>query len=109
MIRSMTAFARRDIKGEWGNAAWELRSVNQRYLETYIRLPEQFRSLEPVIRERLRSRLTRGKVECNLRFELDGANRGELILNEQLVRQLISAANWVKNYSHEGEINPLEI
>ncbi|STQ47031.1 YicC-like family, N-terminal region [Ewingella americana] len=68
MIRSMTAYARREIKGDWGSAAWELRSVNQRYLETYIRLPEQFRSLEPVIRERLRSRLTRGKsnVTCVL-------------------------------------------
>jgi uncharacterized protein (TIGR00255 family) len=64
MIRSMTAYARREIKGEWGSAAWELRSVNQRYLETYFRLPEQFRSLEPVVRERIRSRLTRGKVEC---------------------------------------------
>ncbi|VTR19040.1 YicC-like family, N-terminal region [Serratia fonticola] len=61
MIRSMTAYARREIKGEWGSAAWELRSVNQRYLETYIRLPEQFRSLEPVIRERIRGRLTRAK------------------------------------------------
>ena len=71
MIRSMTAYARREIKGEWGSAAWELRSVNQRYLETYIRLPEQFRSLEPVIRERIRGRLTRGKVE--LMQALDGA------------------------------------
>lgn len=44
MIRSMTAYARREIKGEWGSAAWELRSVNQRYLETYFRLPEQFRN-----------------------------------------------------------------
>lgn len=95
MIRSMTAFARRDIKGEWGVRPG-LRSVNQRYLETYIRLPEQLRSLEPVVRERIRARLTRGKVECNLRFELDGANRGELILNENLARQIISAANWVK-------------
>ena len=62
MIRSMTAYARREIKGDWGSAAWELRSVNQRYLETYFRLPEQFRSLEPVVRERIRARLTRGKV-----------------------------------------------
>lgn len=38
MIRSMTAYARREIKGDWGSAAWELRSVNQRYLETYFRL-----------------------------------------------------------------------
>ena len=68
MIRSMTAYARKEINANWGNASWELRSVNQRYLETYIRLPEQFRSLEPIIRERLRSRLTRGKVECNLRL-----------------------------------------
>ncbi|PHM72704.1 YicC/YloC family endoribonuclease [Xenorhabdus kozodoii] len=109
MIRSMTAFARRDIKGSWGNAAWELRSVNQRYLETYIRLPEQFRSLEPVIRERIRSRLTRGKVECNLRFELDTLAQGSLILNEKLAKQLVEAASWVKQQSNEGEINPVDI
>ena len=68
MIRSMTAYARREIKGEWGSATWEMRSVNQRYLETYFRLPEQFRSLEPVVRERIRTRLTRGKsnVRCVL-------------------------------------------
>ena len=58
-----------------GQRSPELRSVNQRYLETYIRLPEQFRSTEPVIRERIRGRLTRGKVECNLRFELDPARK----------------------------------
>ncbi|MBD1227508.1 YicC/YloC family endoribonuclease [Xenorhabdus griffiniae] len=109
MIRSMTAFARRDIRGDWGNAAWELRSVNQRYLETYIRLPEQFRSLEPVIRERIRSRLTRGKVECNLRFELDTFAQNSLILNEKLAKQLVQAASWVKQQSNEGEINPVDI
>ena len=59
-----------------------MRSVNQRYLETYFRLPEQFRSLEPVVRERIRTRLTRGKVECTLRFEPDASAQGELILNE---------------------------
>jgi uncharacterized protein (TIGR00255 family) len=105
----MTAYARREIKGDWGSAAWELRSVNQRYLETYIRLPEQFRSLEPVIRERLRSRLTRGKVECNLRFDLDPSAQSTLQLNEKLAKQLVAAAQWVKMQSDEGEINPLEV
>ncbi|EPL8094223.1 YicC/YloC family endoribonuclease [Morganella morganii] len=109
MIRSMTAFARQEVKRPWGTAAWELRSVNQRYLETYIRLPEQLRSLEPVIRERLRQRLTRGKVECNLRFDLNSNAQSGLNMNEDLAKQLVAAANWVKNYSHEGEINPLEI
>ncbi len=109
MIRSMTAYARRETKGSWGSAAWELRSVNQRYLETYIRLPEQFRSLEPVIRERIRQRLTRGKIECNLRFDADPSTQTDLILNEQLARQLVKAANWVKMQSDEGEINPVDI
>lgn len=109
MIRSMTAYARREIKGNWGSAAWELRSVNQRYLETYIRLPEQFRSLEPVVRERLRTRLTRGKIECNLRFELDPSAQSSMILNEKLAKQLVEAANWVKMQIDEGEINPLEV
>ncbi|UDQ75840.1 YicC family protein [Pectobacterium brasiliense] len=109
MIRSMTAYARREIKGNWGSAAWELRSVNQRYLETYLRLPEQFRSLEPVARERIRARLTRGKIECNLRFELDPSAQSALILNEKLAKQLINAANWVKMQSDEGEINPVDI
>ncbi len=103
MIRSMTAYARREIKGEWGSATWEMRSVNQRYLETYFRLPEQFRSLEPVVRERIRTRLTRGKVECMLRFEPDASAQGELILNEKLAKQLVSAANWVKMQSDEGK------
>ncbi|VAY02164.1 hypothetical protein ARADI_0046 [Arsenophonus endosymbiont of Aleurodicus dispersus] len=109
MIHSMTAFARRDIKVECGSAAWELRSVNQRYLETYIRLPEQFRSLEPVIRERLRARLIRGKVECSLLFELSSYQQSKLVLNEELANQLIRTANWIKKISGEGEINPLEI
>ncbi|WAT00545.1 YicC/YloC family endoribonuclease [Rouxiella chamberiensis] len=109
MIRSMTAYARREIKGNWGSAAWELRSVNQRYLETYIRLPEQFRSLEPVIRERVRARLTRGKVECNLRFDLDPSAQGTLQLNEKLAKQLVEAAQWVKMQSDEGEIDPLDV
>ena len=109
MIRSMTAYARRETKGNWGSASWELRSVNQRYLETYIRLPEQFRGLEPVIRERIRSRLTRGKVEVSLRFDADPTAQSELILNEKLATQLVQAANWVKLQSDEGQINPVDI
>ncbi|WP_275553271.1 YicC/YloC family endoribonuclease [Mixta sp. Marseille-Q2659] len=109
MIRSMTAYARRETKGEWGSAAWELRSVNQRYLETYIRLPEQFRSLEPVIRERLRNRLTRGKIECSLRFDADPSAQSALILNQALAKQLLEAAQWVKQQNADGAIDPVDI
>ncbi|MCO6545711.1 MAG: YicC family protein [Gilliamella sp.] len=110
MISSMTAYARKELNQSWGTASWELRSVNQRYLETYIRLPEQFRSLEPMIRERLRNRLTRGKVECNLRFELDpAAQNQELSLNKDLAKQILNAANWVQTEHQSGQVNPIDV
>lgn len=109
MIRSMTAYARHEVKGEWGGASWELRSVNQRYLETYIRLPEQFRGLEPVIRDKLRQRLTRGKIECTLRFEVSAETRVELQLNKLLALQVIQSAEWIKEQTKDGQIHPLEI
>ena len=110
MISSMTAYARKEINQSWGTASWELRSVNQRYLETYIRMPEQFRTLEPIIRERLRGRLTRGKIECNLRFELDPASQHqELSLNEDLAKQVLSAVNWIKTEYKSGDVNPIDV
>ncbi|OAN16989.1 hypothetical protein A3K86_08625 [Photobacterium jeanii] len=109
MIHSMTAYARREVKGDWGSAVWEIRSVNQRYLETYLRMPEQFRGLEPVLRERFRKRLARGKVECNLRFEANTAASNELSINEELAKQVIKAAQWVKDTAGEGNINPFQV
>jgi uncharacterized protein (TIGR00255 family) len=108
MIHSMTAFARQDTKADWGNATWEIRSVNQRYLETYIRMPEHLRSLEPILRERFRKRLQRGKVECNLRFEALNSE-SSLTIDQKLATQVIEQANWVINQAGSGQINPLDI
>ncbi|QBG36175.1 YicC/YloC family endoribonuclease [Litorilituus sediminis] len=109
MIHSMTAFARFEVKGDWGNAVWEIRSVNQRFLETYFRLPEQFRGIEPLLRERFRKQLNRGKVECHLRFNANPAAKGELTLNEKLAKQLIQHANWVNEQTLNSQVNPLEV
>ena len=68
MIHSMTAFARSESQGDWGTFTLELRSVNHRYLELALRLPEEVRQLEPRIRERLNQALGRGKVDCNVRY-----------------------------------------
>ena len=109
MIHSMTAFSRHEVKGEWGNAVWEIRSVNQRFLETYFRLPEQFRSIEPVLRERFRKQLNRGKVECNLRFNANAAVKGNLSLNKDLAEQLLQHADWINAQTLNSKINPLDI
>ena len=61
MVYSMTAFSRQQLEHEWGSLTWEIRSVNHRYLEPSVRLPENFRSLENPIRKQLRDKLYRGK------------------------------------------------
>jgi uncharacterized protein (TIGR00255 family) len=109
MIHSMTAFARHEIKGEWGNAVWEIRSVNQRFLETYFRLPEQFRSIEPVLRERFRKQLNRGKVECNLRFNANPAEKSKITLNTALAAELMTHANTIASLANNATVNPVEI
>ena len=82
--------------------------LNQRYLETFIRAPEQFRGMEPVIRERLRKHLQRGKVEVFLKFVANPAHVGELSINQALAEQLINSAKWVQQQSN-GDINPVDI
>ena len=105
MIYSMTAFARLEIKKDWGDAVWEIRSVNQRYLENFLRLPEQFRSLENTLREKLSQNLTRGKIECTLRIDNKQQNISKLSLNEELAQQVIQSLQWLKQQAGEGEIN----
>jgi uncharacterized protein (TIGR00255 family) len=109
MIYSMTAFARRELKADWGTAVWEVRSVNQRFLETYFRLPEHFKSMEPVLRERFRKQIQRGKVECSLRFVANDAAVGKLNLNEDLAKQVMKAADWVQSHGQSAGVNPLDV
>ena len=91
MVYSMTAFSRQQLEHEWGSLTWEIRSVNHRYLEPSIRLPENFRSLENPIRKQLRDKLYRGKIECLLRFRTVEANQIDWHLNLDLISQLTKA------------------
>ncbi|MET0498283.1 MAG: YicC/YloC family endoribonuclease [Steroidobacteraceae bacterium] len=101
MIRSMTGFARRERQGPWGTLVCELRTVNHRYLEISLRLPEELRSLDNDTRQAIGSGLRRGKVDANLylktttgtarKLELDGAILDELLARIGDVRQRVEA------------------
>lgn len=109
MIHSMTAFARAEQAGANGTLSWELRSVNHRYLEPHLRLPESFRDLEGGIREALRNGLSRGKVECTLRFSDDNAGKA-LQVNLERAAQLVAAAESVAGLIKQpAALNPLEV
>jgi len=91
MIKSMTGFARQNIEQDWGNGAWEIRSVNSRFLETNFRLPEAYRSLEFKLREKLRKKFNRGKLDCNLRLEINASNQDGLSIDQDLATSLIQS------------------
>jgi uncharacterized protein (TIGR00255 family) len=98
----MTAFARQQGHGDWGELTWEVRSVNHRYLEATVRLPEDLRGIEPSVRERVNARLGRGKIECNLRYRAAAGATGELQVNEKLVDQILCAAEKMAHRLHSS-------
>lgn len=110
MARSMTAFARLETTGTWGRAMWEIRSVNHRYLEVGLRLPEDFRVLEGEVRARIAQKLNRGKVDAALRLEAAGGEAGQLRVNTELARQVINAAQAVSQLiERPAPIDPLDV
>ncbi|NVK40132.1 MAG: YicC family protein [Oceanospirillaceae bacterium] len=109
MTRSMTAFTRQEHQGEWGSLVWEIRSVNHRYLEPHLRLPDSLRDLEGPLREQLRKALSRGKVECTLRF-VPETQQQTLSVDRELAEQLINAARDLESLIPDRQpLNPLEV
>lgn len=106
----MTAFSRQEAVYDWGTISWEIRSVNQRYLEPHFRLPESFRELEFAFRDVLRKKLNRGKLECQLRFQAVDKAASSLNINANNAQALATAINelgtWFKDLN---PANPLEV
>lgn len=92
MVLSMTAFARKQSHCGEAVLIWEVRSVNHRYLEAGFRFPDALRTLEPAVRDAIRKRLTRGKVDCQLRIETAETQDTGLQINQELVVQLNNAS-----------------
>ena len=91
MTRSMTAFARVEQQEKWGQICWEVRSVNHRFLDISIRVPEDFRALEVAVRERIQNHLKRGKVDCTLYFKRVKNTESSLNINVTFAKQIWQA------------------
>ena len=106
MTKSMTAFAR----SESGHISWEIRSVNHRYLEVGIKVPDAFRSLEIGLRNKLKARLNRGKIDCQLRIGHSQASEASLSIDEKLLEDLTGAlATIIPKLETVAPVNPLEV
>ena len=113
MLHSMTAFARQQRQVEEGILCWEVRSLNHRYLEVSLHLPEDLRALEVAVREKVAAAVKRGKLDCQLRLRTGPGVAGvaaPLRINEQLVRQLGAAARQIgTELDSPTAISPLDV
>ena len=92
MIRSMTAYASAEATGPAGTLSCELRTVNHRYLELSPRLPDELRSFESLLRERIAAKLSRGKLDITVRVRGNESRTDTLQINGALVAKLAELA-----------------
>lgn len=110
MTASMTAFARQETSEAWGVLTLEMRSVNHRYLDVSFRLPEELRALETRMREQIQKRLSRGKVDCQVRYQPVQLVNEELKLDISLLAQLASAIEELRQvFPDQRAVGPMEV
>ncbi len=97
MIRSMTAFSSSESSSQAFTVRWEMRSVNHRYLDIKLRLPDFVRTLEPKIRSEIGKRLKRGTVDCVLTCHAHVDSEDSLAIDLNYVKRLLSAADSVES------------
>jgi len=109
-MKSMTAFARNQMSENFGTLIWELRSVNHRYLDLHMRLPDEVRAMEGNFRELISTQLKRGKIECNLRFKSDVSVKNSVEVDEVFAKEVIRACEQLNAMFHQSsEINVVDI
>ena len=104
MTKSMTAFARCQLNETFGGLTWELRSVNHRYLDIHMRLPDDLRGMEGRYRELINADLSRGKLECNLVFRAETTIEGGFEVNEALAKSMIHACEKLNATLHQSSV-----
>lgn len=118
MIHSMTAFARGERRSVSGRLALEIRSVNHRFLEPGLRLPESLRHCEAILREQVRDRLDRGKVDVTLRLDPGPPSTAKLSppadsldVDRQALAAVVAAAGIAGDAlgAAAGPVDPLEL
>ncbi len=108
MLKSMTAFSRKETVNDWGTLVWEMRSVNHRYLDISLRLADELRLIEPQVRDKLNAKLSRGKVEVSLRFKPSQKVSSQIAVNEALAAQVVAAAQSIE-LSESQPLSALEV
>jgi len=104
MIRSMTGYGQGTAETESLKVTVELRSVNNRFADLKLRLPDELAPFEPDLRRRVLSTVKRGRVDVDLRLERTGTADAPLVLNRAVVDGALSAWKALRDeYGVQGE------
>ncbi len=110
MTHSMTGYAREQKQTQWGLLTWELRSVNHRFLDVHLRMPEELRALEADIRTRIGGRLRRGKVDAVLRVDAEAVAAPSLSLDASRLEQVAAACREVSaRFDQVAPVDPMAV
>ena len=110
MISSMTAFVQHESQSEQSRLVWEIRSVNHRYLEISMRLPEELRSAEMSFRETIKASLSRGRIDAVLRYQSAESSANSPELNLDTINQLMAWSRTVQSTAPvAGELSIADI
>jgi uncharacterized protein (TIGR00255 family) len=90
MIASMTGFARQEVASPFGTLVCELRSVNHRFLDATLRMPDSCRGLEPELRQALARTLKRGKVDCTVSLRGSELGAASLEIDEAALERVLA-------------------
>jgi len=106
----MTGFGRHSADTAFGELTWEIRSVNHRYLEVHLRLPDEFRAHDVAVREAIAARVNRGKVDASLRLRANSESVSDIQIDEGALAALTSAIDTVKQAMPDAApVNPIDV
>lgn len=111
MIYSMTAFARTSTEITEASIICEMRSVNHRYLDINVALPDALKLFEMPIRDIIKKSIHRGKIDCYIRYQKNTSDTSQLVqMNQPYIKALSDAAQAITSTLQDpAAVNPMDI
>ena len=103
MIRSMTGFGRGEYSDEISKVTVEIRSVNHRYLDIYVKMPRRYSFAEETIKSAIKERLHRGKVEVSVSVDNIGKSDSDIRLDKELAARYYNVLSELRDSFDFGE------
>ena len=108
MINSMTGYGKGSVATSKISVETEVKSVNSRYLEVFIKLPQFLSHKEYELRELIKDKIKRGKINVSIQVKRDAALNGSSAFDEEKLKSYLKVLKQVKKAANLSEEIKLE-